>query len=91
MGIPCRVDKKRDWTWHFCVDYRRLNSVTVRDVYPLPRIDDALSRLERSLLFSIMDLQSGYWQVGIKPEDRDKTAFITADGLYNFKVMPFGL
>ena len=68
-----------------------LNAITIKDVYPLPRIDDALSRLEGSKYFSLMDLQSGYWQVQMKPEDREKTAFITADGLYQFKVMPFGL
>jgi hypothetical protein len=73
------------------VDYRKLNAITTRDVYPLPRIEDALSRLEGSRYFSIMDMQSGYWQVEVRPEDREKTAFITPDGLYQFKVMPFGL
>jgi hypothetical protein len=73
------------------VDYIRLNEVTVGDVYPLPRIEETLARLEGAAFFSIMDLQSGYWQVPIKESDRAKTAFATADGLYHFKVMPMGL
>jgi hypothetical protein len=68
-----------------------LNSITTKDVYPLPRIDDALSRLEGSRYFSILDMQAGYWQVEVDEQDRAKTAFITADGLYEFRVMRFGL
>jgi hypothetical protein len=59
-------------------------------VYPLPRIEETLARLEGAAFFSIMDLQSGYWQVPIKEADRPKTAFVTADGLYQFKVMAMG-
>ena len=88
---PVVLVKKKDGDWRFCVDYRRLNDVTVKDAYPLPRIADALSRLEGSTYFSIMDLQSGYHQVPLKDADRKKSAFITADGLFQFKVMPFGL
>ena len=68
-----------------------MNSVTTKDVYPLPRIEDALSQMEGAQYFSIMDMQTGYWQVEVEPEDRVKTAFATADGLYQFKVMSFGL
>ena len=75
----------------FCVDYHKLNSVTTKDIYSLPRIEDALSRLDGSRNFTIHDMQSGYWQVEVDPEDRQKTAFVTADGLYQFKVMSFGL
>lgn len=88
---PVVLVKKNDGTWHFCVDYRKLNSFTVRDVYPLPCITVALSRLQGATYFSSMDLQVGYHQVPVRKTDRPKTAFITADGLYQFKVMPFGL
>lgn len=91
FASPVVLVRKPDNSWRFCVDYRKLNLVTTKDVYPLPRIEDALSRLEGSKYFSIMDMQSGYWQVQMSPEDKHKTAFITADGLYQFRVMPFGL
>lgn len=88
---PVVLVKKKEGTWRFCVDYRKLNAATTRDVYPLPRIEDALSRLEGSRYFSILDMQAGYWQVGLDDKDKEKTAFVTADGLYQFNVMPFGL
>ena len=84
--------KKRDGTSRFCVDYRQINAVTRKDAaYPLPRVDDTLDTLAGSQLFSTLDLISGYWQVEVKPEDREKTAFITSEGLYEFNVLPFGL
>jgi hypothetical protein len=82
---------KPDDIWRFCVDYRGLNEVTVRNVYPLPRISDILSRLLGAEFFSIVDLQSGYHQLTLRVEDRQKAAFVTPDGLYHFKVLPFGV
>ncbi|KZR96271.1 Uncharacterized protein APZ42_009485, partial [Daphnia magna] len=69
----------------------QLNAVTVKDSYPLPRVADRLSRLEGATIFSSMDLQSGYHQVPVASKDRPKTAFVTADGLYQFRALPFGL
>ena len=72
--------RKKDGTLRFCVDYRRLNKVTKKDVYPLPRIDDALDRLYNAKYFSSMDHKTGYWQIEVDERDREKTAFITPDG-----------
>ena len=88
---PIVLAKKKDGTLRFCVDYRKVNTITKRDAYPLPRIDDTLGTLGGSKFFTTMDLASGYWQVEMAPEDRPKTAFSTPEGLYQFKVMPSGL
>ena len=88
---PVVLRHKKDGSIRFCIDYRDLNHVTKKDVYPLPRIDDALHALGRAKYFSTFDLASGYWQVPIDKKDREKTAFICHKGLYEFKVMPFGL
>ena len=88
---PIVLVRKKDGTTRFCVDYRRMNDITVKDAYPLPRVDDTLDTLAGSVWFSTLDLKSGYWQVEVAPEDRAKTAFCTQEGLFEFNVMPFGL
>lgn len=88
---PVVLAKKKDGTWRFCVDYRRLNAVTKREAYPIPRIDDTLHSLSGNIFFSALDCASGYWQIEINKKDREKTAFITKHGLFEFRVMPFGL
>lgn len=90
-AAPVVLVRKRDGGLRFCVDYRKLNDVTRKDAYPLPRIDDALDSLSKACWFSTLDLASGYWQVELDPEDKHKTAFITRQGLFEFNVLSFGL
>ena len=95
-GTAIFVVAKKNGEWRMCVDYRDLNALTEQDAYPLPRIDDILHKVAKATVFSTLDLQSGYHQIQIREEDRQKTAFRLASAVrgsshYEWRVMPFGL
>nr|GEU29021.1 putative reverse transcriptase domain-containing protein [Tanacetum cinerariifolium] len=90
-GAPVLFIKKKDGSFHMCIDYQELNKLTVKNWYPLLRIDDMFDQLQGSSVYSRIDLRSGYHQLQIREEDIPVTAFRTRYGHFEFQVMPFGL
>ena len=92
IGVPpCILVPKPDGSYRFCTDFRKLNAVTKTDSYPIPRIDDCIDKIGPTKFVSKFDLLKGYWQVPLTEHAKRVSAFVTLKGLYQYKIMPFGM
>ena len=88
---PCVLVPKSDGTFRFCTDFRKLNAVTRADSYPLPRIEDCIDQVGKAKHVTTFDLLKGYWQIPLTERAKKLSAFVTPKGLYQYRVMPFGM